>query len=118
MALHSVKSFRRFVAGLPAVTLVEQWGSVVAKVGGKVFALIGEDGGGIAFKVTEISFDGLTEIDGIAQAPYFAKRAWVSVSKGAALSDADLKAYVAASHRMVAAKLTRKLKAELGLTEA
>ena len=81
MSLHSAKAFRTYVAGLPAVTLVEQWGAHVAKVGGKVFALCGEDGGHITFKVTELSFDGLTSLEGVAQAPYFAKRAWVSVGR-------------------------------------
>lgn len=118
MSIHSGTAFRRFVTSLPAATMVEQWGSHVAKVGGKVFALIATDGSSIAFKVTEMSFEGLTAIEGIGQAPYFAKRHWVSVGKGAALSDADLKAYIAASHRMIASKLTRKLRAELGLSEA
>ncbi|MEO8756908.1 MAG: MmcQ/YjbR family DNA-binding protein [Devosia sp.] len=117
MGLHNVKTFSKFVATLPAVTLVEQWESHVAKVGGKVFALINLDGEHMAFKVMELSFEGLTAIDGIAQAPYFAKRAWVSVRRGADIADADLKAYVAASHRMVAGKLTKKLRAELRLTE-
>jgi predicted DNA-binding protein (MmcQ/YjbR family) len=117
MTLHSAKSFRRYVSGLPAVTLVEQWESHVAKVGGKVFALCGQDGGHLTFKVTELSFEALTGIDGVGQAPYFAKRGWVSVAKGAELADADLKAYLAASHRMVAQKLTRKARAELGLEE-
>jgi predicted DNA-binding protein (MmcQ/YjbR family) len=116
MPLHSPPSFRRYVASLPGITLVEQWESHVAKVGGKVFALCGADGGNIVFKVTELSFEGLTERAGIRQAPYFAKRAWVSVGKGA-LPDRDLKAYIARSHRMVAATLTRKLRAELGLME-
>ena len=103
------------MASLPAVTLVEQWDAHVAKVGGKVFALCGEDGGHITFKVTELSFDGLTSLEGIGQAPYFAKRAWVSVAKGAPLSDRELKAYLKASHGLIAARLTRKLRAELGL---
>jgi predicted DNA-binding protein (MmcQ/YjbR family) len=115
MSLHSVKAFRKYVATLPAVTLVEQWESHVAKVGGKVFALCGQDGDNLTFKVTELSFEGLTELDAVGQAPYFAKRAWVSVGRGAPLTDADLKAYIAASHRMIAGKLTRKLRAELGL---
>ena len=115
MTLHSVAAFKRYVGALPATEIVEQWGSHVAKVGGKVFALCGEDGGHITFKVTELSFDGLTSLEGIAQAPYFAKRAWVSVETGAPLSDAELKAYIKASHGMVAAKLTRKLRAALGL---
>jgi predicted DNA-binding protein (MmcQ/YjbR family) len=115
MPLHSPRSFRSYVSGLPAITLVEQWESHVAKVGGKVFALCGADGGNIVFKVTELSFEGLTELDGIGQAPYFAKRAWVSVGRGA-LPDRDLKAYIAQSHRMVAATLTRRLRTELGLS--
>ncbi len=115
MTLHSVAAFRRYIATLPATEIVEQWGSHVAKVGGKVFALIGEGGTPIVFKVSEISFDGLTSLEGIGQAAYFAKRAWVSVDKGAPLSDAELKAYLEASHGMIAAKLTRRLRAELGL---
>ena len=115
MALFSVKGFSRYVLSLPATTMVEQWGSHVAKVGGKVFALISTDGSSMAFKVSELSFEGLTALEGVGQAPYFAKRQWVSVSKGAALSEAELKGYIAVSHGMVAAKLTRKLRAELGL---
>lgn len=115
MTLHSVPAFKRYIALLPATEMIVQWDSHVAKVGGKVFALIGEDGSSIVFKVTEISFDGLTSLKGIGQAAYFAKRAWVSVDKGAPLSDAELRAYIKASHGMIAAKLTKKLRAELGL---
>ena len=107
--------FEKFVSGLPAVTLHEQWESLVAKVGGKVFALCG-DSGGIAFKVSEVAFEGLTSLEGIGQAPYFAKGQWVSVVKGADISDKDLKAYVRESHRIIASRLTRKAQAELGLT--
>ncbi|WP_417308044.1 MmcQ/YjbR family DNA-binding protein [Devosia sp.] len=106
--------FEALVTSLPAVTLVEQWGSLVAKVGGKVFALIGETSFAITFKVTSIGFDGLTAIPGVGQAPYFAKGQWVQTQPGA-LDDETLAAYVTASHAMIAAKLTRKLRAELGL---
>ena len=114
MSLHTPKSFDRYVLSLKAVEVSLQWGGHAAKVGGKVFAFCGDDGGHIVFKVTETSFEGLTAIEGIAQAPYFAKRAWVTVGPGA-LSDADLKAYIEQSYRMIAGKLTRKIKAELGL---
>jgi predicted DNA-binding protein (MmcQ/YjbR family) len=117
LSLHGVKAFSKFVLGLPAVTMVEQWESHVAKVGGKVFALCGDDGSHITFKVSELSFEGLSQLDGVGQAPYFAKRQWVSVAKGAALNDAELKGYIAASHRIVASKLTKKARAELGLTD-
>ena len=115
MTLHSVAAFKRYVASLPAGEIVQQWGGYVGKVGGKVFALIGDAGEPIVFKVSEISFDGLTTLEGVGQAAYFAKRAWVSVDKGAPLTDAELKAYIKASHEMIATKLTRKLRAELGL---
>lgn len=111
-------AFGRYVAGLPAVTVNEQWDALVAKVGGKVFALCADQGGSIVFKVSELAFAGLTSLDGIAQAAYFAKGQWVSVAPDADLPLKDLKAYLAQSHRLVATKLTRKLRAELGLDAA
>jgi len=114
LTLHERDDFTRFVSTLPAVTLHEQWEALVAKVGGKVFCLLGDASGEIVFKVGEIAFDGLTELDGIEQAAYFAKRQWVRVSPGAL--EADLaEGYIRESHRLIADKLTRKLKAELGL---
>lgn len=109
------KGFDAFAGSLPAVTLHEQWESSVAKVGGKVFALAGAEGGNLAFKVSETAFVGLTTLGGIGQAPYFAKGQWVSVDSGADISDADLKAYIVESHRIIVGKLTRRLRAELGL---
>lgn len=117
MSLHSVKAFSKFVSGMAGVTLVEQWGSLVAKVGGKVFALVAVDGADVVFKVGEISFDGLTTLQGVGQVPYFAKRQWVSVGKDA-LSDAELKNYVRASYDIIASKLTKKLRADLGISVA
>ncbi|GGF36263.1 hypothetical protein GCM10011321_29020 [Youhaiella tibetensis] len=120
MSIRSRAGFEDFVSGLPATSIVHQWGDAsVAKVGGKVFALFGLDaeGSGLVFKVTEFTFDMLTEADDIAQAPYFAKRGWVRVGGKAALSEEDLEAYLREAHRLVASKLTRKLQAELELTE-
>ena len=115
MSLHGAKVFARFIASLPATTLVEQWEAQVAKVGGKVFAMRGSESGTLVFKVSEMSFEGLTALEGIGQAPYFARRHWVAVARGADIDEAGLKAYIAASHGLVASKLTRKLRAELGL---
>lgn len=120
MSLFDQKSFDKFTAALPGVTLHDQWESRVAKVGGKVFALLTSDKAGtpaMSFKVEELSFEILTELDGVAQAPYFAKRKWVSAKKGGGLKEADLKAYLTGSHGLVAAGLTKKLRAELGIAE-
>lgn len=108
-------AFARYVTGLPGVTLHEQWESLVAKVGGKVFALRGEEAGGIVFKVTETAFEGLTTLYGVGQAAYFAKRQWVNVARNADLPAKDLKAYLKVAHGLVASKLTRKLRAEIGI---
>ncbi len=117
MRLFEMPEFDTFAQALPGVTLVDQWESRVAKVGGKVFMLLGHDenGGRIFFKCTEDSFEILTQIAGITQAPYFAKRQWVCVSIHADLPDADLRAYATRSHKLVAAGLTKKLRIELGI---
>ncbi len=114
MTLHDRDGFTGFVTTLPAVTLHEQWEALVAKVGGKVFCLLGDSSGDLVFKVGEIAFDGLTELDGITQAAYFAKRQWVRVAPGA-LEVALTEGYIREAHRLIADKLTRKLRAELGL---
>lgn len=118
MSLFAQEEFDRFLAAQPGVTFVDQWDSRVAKVGGKVFALLtaGKDGRQrIVFKVSEETFEILTALDDIEQAPYFAKRQWVSVSEHADLPDEDLGTYVMRSYRLVARGLTRKLRTELGI---
>lgn len=111
------RGFDDFVATLPAVTLHEQWDASVAKVGGKVFALAGMDGGHVVFKVSETAFAGLTTLAGVGQAPYFAKGQWVAVNAGADISDDDIGAYLREAHRIIAGKLTRRIRAEFGLTD-
>jgi predicted DNA-binding protein (MmcQ/YjbR family) len=119
MPLFDRKQYESFLGKLPGVTFVDQWESRVAKVGGKVFTLLTtgtqDDRPRIVFKVVEESFEILTAIDGIAQAPYFAKRQWVSVSEAADLPDKDLRTYIERSYRIIAKGLTRKLRAELGI---
>lgn len=117
MDLFDQADFDTFVTGLAGVTLVDQWESHVAKVGDKVFTLLhrGEDGANICVKVTEETFEILTSLEGIAQAPYFAKRKWVSITDKASLPPEDLVHYVKRSYDLVAGGLTRKLKSELGI---
>ena len=43
---------------------------------------------------------------------------WIQRTSGESMDDAALKDYLAESHRLVAAKLTRKLRRELGLDTA
>ena len=110
------EGFEAFVLNLPAATLVRQWrDDSVAKVGGKIFALLDRDPGEVWLKVSPMSYDLLTELDGIRPAPYFARASWVAISVDSPLSGEEVEAYVRAAHGLIAGKLTRKLKAELGL---
>jgi len=111
--VHKRAGFEHFVLGLPGTSLIGQWQSLVAKVGGKVFCLLAHDGS-VSFKVSATSFEGLTASAGIAQAPYFAKGQWVAVAP-AALTEETLRDYLGEAHRLIAGKLTRRLRTELGL---
>ncbi|UVC11846.1 MmcQ/YjbR family DNA-binding protein [Rhizobium sp. TH2] len=118
MSLFNQAQFDAFAGKQPGVAFVDQWGSRVAKVGGKVFTLLhspGNDDANIVFKVPEESFEILTAMDGIIQAPYFAKRQWVSVSSEADLPAKDLQIYILRSYKTVAKSLTKKLRTELGI---
>lgn len=99
---------------LPAATKSVQWGgSDVYKVGGKVFAICGLQDG-LSFKVTEIGFMVLTEDGPGRQAPYLAKGQWVLVGLEDVQNE-EAAGWLATSHSLIAAKLTKKARAELGL---
>ena len=108
--------FEAFVLTLPSTTLVRQWrDDSVAKVGGKIFALLDRDPGEVWLKVSDMTYTLLTELDGIRPAPYFARAGWVAISAASPLSGEDVETYLSEAHRLVASKLTRKVRAELGL---
>lgn len=115
--------FDAYCAALPATTNIVQWGnSSVWKVGGKIFAICSNWGEGpndrVSFKCSDLSYMMLTEQAGIEPAPYLARAKWVQVQSPDALTDDDVKTYIAAAHDIIAAKLTRKVRMELGLVPA
>lgn len=100
-----------------------QWGgSDVWKVGGKVFAVAGwsedETEPGITFKVSEEDYDRLEEHPGCRPAPYLASRGftWIQCLNHDDLGAAELTALIERSYQMVALKLSKKRRAELGLS--
>ncbi len=113
--------FNAFCASLPQSTHVVQWGnSDVWKVGSKLFAVCGwgEDGrDAFTFKCSDIAFEVLQDMPGIRPAPYLASRGlkWLQQYDEGGLSDDELKAQVRASYDMAVEKLTKKLRAELGV---
>jgi len=116
MSLFSRQGFEAHILTLPGSHIVHQWrDDSVAKLGPRVFALSDSDGGEIWFKASPMSFDLLTELPQVRPAPYFARASWVAVKPEAPLSEAELVGYLAQAHRLVAASLTRKQRAALGL---
>ncbi len=114
MRLDRLKSF---ALSLPQTTWVRQWGEcLVYKVAGKMFLIIGLDGQtieAVVFKCTPNEFDGLTDIDGITQAPYCAKRHWVRVADLAVMSESKLHSHIRHSYDLVVAKLPKKVRTTL-----
>ena len=108
---------RAFALGLPHTTVVKQWGeNLVFKIADKMFLIVSLDGAtaeSVIFKCAPDEFDGLTEIDGIRQAPYCAKRHWVQVEDLAVLPPAELERLIRHSYDLVIAKLPKKVQASL-----
>ena len=108
-----------FALSLPHTTVVKQWGEcLVFKIANKMFLILVLDGSvldGVIFKCTPEEFDELTEIDGVIQAPYCAKRMWAKVQDLAALPAAELESRIRHSYDLVAAGLPKKKQRELGL---
>ena len=117
------KAFDAFCKTLPATEMVIQWGGAhVWKVGGKIFAICGPWGEDrpdrspkISFKASDMAFRMLTEESGLIPAPYLGRYKWVQIQQAGVLPDNDLKAYISEAHRLVAAKLPRRVRKELKL---
>lgn len=101
---------------LPAATLDHPFGDEhdAYRVGGKMFVMVGGDGG-VSFKVSDIAYEVLTETGRARPAPYLARAKWVNLPEPSAWDDEDLADHLASAHRIVASKLTKKARAELGL---
>ncbi len=121
----TLDDYDAFCATLPATHHVVQWGGAhVWKVGGatgKVFAIArGDEGPDIAvtFKCSWASYDILKEQPGLRPAPYLASRgmSWIQRVSNESMPDDALRDYLRESHRLMALTLTKRARAELGLT--
>lgn len=93
-------------------------GHDVYRVGGKMFLIVGA-GGDVSFKVSDIAWEILTgTANGPARArpaPYLARAKWVNLPDPATWDPDELADHFAIAYRIVAAGLTRKARAALGL---
>lgn len=115
----SPDAFDAACLALPGATLSIQWGDDrVFKVGGKMFAVRGvgvTQGGGVSLKASDIAFEALTQSGRARPAPYLARAKWVHFPDLSALDAEEAADWARTAHALVAAKLTRKTRAALGL---
>ncbi|CAN5175707.1 MmcQ/YjbR family DNA-binding protein [soil metagenome] len=104
---------------LPGVTLDHPFGDHhdAYRIGGKMFVMVGESGG-VSFKVSDIAYEVLTETGRARPAPYLARAKWVNIEDpedAPDWTDEDLADHFRTAHAIVASRLTRKVRAGLGL---
>ena len=110
------KAFATTALALRGATMDIQWGDDrVYKVGGKMFAATDGAGSSLSLKVSDIAFEALTESGQARPAPYMARAMWVKFDDLASLDDAEVADWLKTAHALVAAKLTRRARVELGL---
>jgi predicted DNA-binding protein (MmcQ/YjbR family) len=69
----------------------------------------------ISFKVPDDKFDELTQQPSIIPAPYMARAKWVRVVDQQMFQKADWENHIRESYNLVKAKLTKKLRQDLGI---
>jgi len=120
----TLDEYNDFCGSLPQAAHVVQWGGAdVWKVGGKLFAVAGWNKNGpekclaITFKTSDIAYHVLKDEEGLRPAPYLASRGmkWIQHYALPGLDDENLKIHIKASYDMAIERLTKKLRAELGL---
>ncbi len=133
----TLDEYNQYCSSLPHAHKVVQWGGAhVWKIDKKMFAVGGwqerevrsaEGAIGnvkseevyITFKVGEIAFEILSEVEGCRPAPYLASRGmkWIQRTGKGYMSDVDLKTYIKDSYVLVSKNLTKKKQKELGLNQ-
>jgi predicted DNA-binding protein (MmcQ/YjbR family) len=104
---------RRHCLSLPGTTENVQWESLLFRIGGKIYALAAlEESASVAlrFKCTPEEFAELVEIEGLIQAPYFARKQWIAMTTLDALPRAETRRRINRSYELVKAKLPKKIR--------
>lgn len=112
-----IENLQKICSALPAVTEDVKWGhDLVFSVGGKMFCAASlEPPFTCSFKARDEEFEELSSREGFMPAPYMARARWVLVTDPSKLNKKEWESYIRQSYEMVKAKLTKKLRSELGL---
>lgn len=106
-----------FCRALPGATEDVKWGDhLVFSVGEKMFAMFDVgDSDLVRFKVSGGVFPILTREAGISPAPYLARQSWIKLDHTRVLPREEIQELLRESHELVASKLTRKQRRQLGI---
>jgi len=118
----NIAAIKKFCHSLPQAKNEIKWeADHVYTIGAKMFAVAMRNRNAkpvVSFKVDDDLFLQMSDRPGFIPAPYLARAKWVQVIDLSRVSDAELKALIRRSYDLITAKLTRKLRTELGLTES
>jgi predicted DNA-binding protein (MmcQ/YjbR family) len=111
-----IDQLRSYCLSLPAVTEDIKWGNdLVFSVGERMFCIAGlETPLKFSFKVRDEEFEEMSNQEGFVPAPYMARAKWVFVTQSK-LTKKEYEHYIGQSYELVKAKLTKKVRTELGL---
>jgi len=118
MKYMDIETIRKFCRSLPAATEDIKWDhDLCFSVCGKMFVVIDlEPPNRFSFKVPDEEFEELSTREGFMPAPYMARAKWVSTESPSHLKKKEGEQFMRQSYELVKAKLTKKAKAELGLS--
>jgi predicted DNA-binding protein (MmcQ/YjbR family) len=112
-----IETLQEICSLLPAVTEDIKWeNDLVFSVGEKMFCAASlKPPFTFSFKVRDEEFEELSNQDGFIPAPYAARAKWVLVTNPSKLTKKEYENYIKGSYELVKAKLTKKLRKELGI---
>lgn len=114
----NIEDLQNICKAMPHVTEDVKWGhDLVFSIGGKMFHVVGLEGSPTtaSFKVTEEEFDEMSTRPGFKPAPYVAKYKWVYIDDINKMKMKEWKHYLQQSYELVKAKLSPKVRKQLGL---
>jgi len=117
MARGRADSILEYCRGLPGATEDVKWGNdLVFSVGAKMFVVFAlPDCESLSLKVAGPAFVALTQREGIEPAPYMARHSWIRIAPRRTLPIGELRALILESHTLVAERLSKTKRVELGL---
>ncbi len=116
----TIEKIQAICKQLNGVTVDIKWNDHLCfNVGGKMFLVTSPDQvpPTASFKVTDEQFDELSAKEGFKPQPYMAKYKWINIDNISRLSKKEWEFYIGQSYKLVASKLPKKIKKEVGLAE-